>query len=63
MSYTQYKYDTKIGPPHASLVTRKVCTLREPRYVILPSTTEILNCDIIVHKTALNDYFLAVELF
>jgi len=40
--------------------------LREPSYFILPSNTEILNCDRKVRKTALNEYFLAhlaVELF
>lgn len=44
----------------------KVCTLQERSYVILPSTNEILNCAVEVHKTALKDYFLAylaVELF
>jgi len=52
--------------PRVSLVTRKVCTLQEPSYIILPSTNEILNCGVKVHKTALKDYFLAylaVELF
>lgn len=39
------------------------CVPCENHVVILPSTTEILNCDIKVHKTALKYYFLAVELF